>query len=37
LAEGETRVFVVTQSLMDNEDTMTMSTTMESTMETTGR
>jgi DNA repair photolyase len=35
LAEGETRVFVVTQSLMDSKDAMTMSTIVDATIETT--
>ena len=35
MAEGETRVFVVTQSLMDSKDAMTMSTIVDATIETT--
>ena len=35
MAEGETRVFVVTQSLMDSKDAMTMSAIVDATIETT--
>src|SRR5208283_4459095 len=35
LAEGETRVFIATQSLMDSKDAMTMSTIVDATVETT--